>query len=784
MTNNQWRDRLSVLQQRVNELPQTPEQSQWLREAFENLHDSLQGIETAHRVASIKIKRLADLEYSHAQLQTEVQEHQQTDTALVKNVLDSLEVGILILDANFRIVWINQALERFWGLPRKDILGRDQRELIREQLQQIFAEPEAVAARMLGTYDYNSYVDNFEYHIIPGDRRSERWLEFRSQSISSGVYAGGHIGYYTDITGRKKTKEALRNNQLLVQRIADTMPQLLYIYDLIAEYSIYMNRQIFQILGSASESPPELEAEFFLKRLHPDDLPLFQLLPQRFAQVRDGEVIEQEFRLQHSDGSWRWLCSQNVVFTRTPDGMPEQIISTAQDITEHKFIEGALWESEGRLYTIVNSISDGILLVDLQGKVRFVNPAAARLFGKEPEDLLDHDFGEPIVVSETAELGINHPERGLVIGEMRVAETSWQGELVYVVALRDVTERRQAAIALRESEELFRQLADNIEDIFWLFSLDNEQLLYVSPAYERIMGYSYKNLPAAPYKWIEAVYPEDRAAVIADFERQRQGESITKEYRIMRPNREIRWIYERTFPIYNEQGQVYRLAGIAEDVTARKLSDEQIRTSLKEKEVLLKEIHHRVKNNLQIIASLLRLQANRVEDPQAQAVLQECRNRVESMALVHENLYRSGDFSRINFTEYVRNLAGNLFQIYNVKSGAIAFKVTVEHDIFISLAQAVPCGLIINELVTNALKHGFRQQGEGEVFVKLEASIDNQLILTVGNSGDILPSDFDLQTSQSMGFKLVMTLVKQLKGKIELDRNGETIFKITFTASG
>ncbi|NEP55548.1 MAG: PAS domain S-box protein [Symploca sp. SIO2G7] len=779
MTNNKWRDRLNVLQQKVNELPQTPEQSQWLREAFEELQNGLQGMEIARQAASISIEQLAQLECSHTQRQTEVQEYQPTEVTLVKNVLDSLEVGILILDANFQIVWINQALERFWGLPREDILGKDKRELIRKQLQQIFADSEAVAARMLATYDHNNYVDNFEYHIIPGDTRSERWLEFRSQSVASEVF----IEYYTDITGRKKTKEALHSSQLLVQRIADTMPQLLYIYDLIAEHSIYMNRQIFQMLGFASESPQELETEFFLERLHPDDLPLFQSLPQRFAQVRDGEVIEQEFRLQHSDGSWRWLCSRNVVFTRTLDGTPEQIISTAQDITEHKFIEGALWESEGRLYTIVNSISDGILLVDLEGKVRFANPAVARLFGKEPEDLLDHDFGEPIVVSETAELVINHPERGLVIGEMSVAETCWQGELVYVVALRDVTERRQAAIALRESEELFRQLADNIEDIFWLFSLDNEQLLYVSPAYERIMGYSCQSLPAVPYRWIEAVYPEDRAAVLADFDRQRQGESITKEYRIMRPDREIRWIYERTFPIYNEQGQVYRLAGIAEDVTARKLSDEQIRTSLREKEVLLKEIHHRVKNNLQIIASLLRLQANRVEDPQAQAVLQECRNRVESMALVHENLYRSGDFSRINFTEYVRNLAGNLFQIYNVKSGAIAFKVTVEHDIFISLAQAVPCGLIINELVTNALKHGFRQQGEGEVFVKLEASSQNQLILTVGNSGDILPRDFDLQTSQSMGFKLVMTLVKQLKGKIELERNGETIFKITFTAS-
>ncbi|NET55119.1 MAG: PAS domain-containing protein [Symploca sp. SIO2E6] len=655
-TTDDLRYRLSVLQQGVKELPQTPEQSQWLRQVFEELYTSLQGMERNQ-------KQLAsELEYSHAQLQTEVKEHQQMEVALVK--------------------------------------------------------------------------------------------------------------------------EALSRNQLMVQRIADTMPQLLYIYDLIAEYNIYMNRQIFQMLGFASSSPEQLGTEFFLERLHPDDLPLFQSLPQRFAQVSDGEVIEQEFRLQHSDASWRWFRSRNVVFTRTPDSMPEQIIGTAQDITEHKFIQSALWESEARLHTIVNSISDGILLVDLQGKVCFANPAVAKLFGKEPEDLLEHDFGEPIVVSETAELGINHPDRGLVIGEMRVKETSWQGTSVYVVALRDVTERLQAATALRESEERFRQLADNIEDIFWLFSLDSERLLYVSPAYERIMGYSCRKLSAALYKWIKTLHPEDRLIAIADFDRQRQGESTTKEYRIVRPDGGIRWIYERTFPIYNELGEVYRLAGIAEDVTERKLSEEKIRTSLKEKEVLLKEIHHRVKNNLQIIASLLRLQANRVQDSQAKTALQECRNRVESMALVHENLYHSGDLSRINFTEYVRNLTSNLFKIYNIKSGTIAFKVIVEHKIFINLAQAVPCGLIINELVTNALKHGFRQRRTGEVFVKLEASTNNQLILTVGNNGEPLPRDFDLYTVQSMGFKLVLTLVKQLKGKIELEKDEGTIFKITFIASG
>ncbi|NER51460.1 MAG: sensor histidine kinase, partial [Symploca sp. SIO1A3] len=141
--------------------------------------------------------------------------------------------------------------------------------------------------------------------------------------------------------------------------------------------------------------------------------------------------------------------------------------------------------------------------------------------------------------------------------------------------------------------------------------------------------------------------------------------------------------------------------------TQSQQTPEQLRTSLQEQEILVEEIHHRVKNNLQIVSSLLYLQANRSNDPQVHAILQESRNRVESMALVHESLSRSGELTKINFTEYVHNLATNLFSIYNVQPSNIALRISAPTDIFINLDKAIPCGLIINELITNALKHSF-----------------------------------------------------------------------------
>jgi len=231
----------------------------------------------------------------------------------------------------------------------------------------------------------------------------------------------------------------------------------------------------------------------------------------------------------------------------------------------------------------------------------------------------------------------------------------------------------------------------------------------------------------------------------------------------------------------DEDRQMILLA--MEDITERQQAQEQILTSLREKEVLLREIHHRVKNNLQIISSLLSLQSNRIADPQASEGFEDSQNRVRAMSLVHEILYQSDNFAKINFAEYAQNLVTNLFSSYTTHSNAIALKVDVQPDIVINTDKVVLCGLIMNELVTNALKHGFPEGRSGEILVTLSASPGDLLTLTVGNNGESLPADFNLQNLQSMGLNLVMTLIQQLKGTLELERSDKTIFKITFAAS-
>lgn len=212
---------------------------------------------------------------------------------------------------------------------------------------------------------------------------------------------------------------------------------------------------------------------------------------------------------------------------------------------------------------------------------------------------------------------------------------------------------------------------------------------------------------------------------------------------------------------------------------ARKQAEEQLKASLQEKEVLLKEIHHRVKNNLQIISSLLNLQADYLKDKKALDIFMNSQRRIESMALIHEKLYQSLDLARINLADYVQDLVSSLFAAYVVDSETIALDLDIE-SIYLSVDIAIPCGLIINELVLNSLKHAFTRGQLGEIYIKISLANNNQIILIIGDDGVGLPRDFEFETTESLGLQIVNTLTSQLAGRVELNRNNGVEFQFRF----
>jgi two-component sensor histidine kinase len=218
------------------------------------------------------------------------------------------------------------------------------------------------------------------------------------------------------------------------------------------------------------------------------------------------------------------------------------------------------------------------------------------------------------------------------------------------------------------------------------------------------------------------------------------------------------------------------------EILERKRAEEQIKMSLKEKEVLLQEIHHRVKNNMQVISSLLNLQSGYVQDQQILEILQDSQNRVRSMALIHEKLYRSENLAQIDFGEYVRDLTADLVRSSGAQSEKVALEVRVD-NVFLDIDTAVPCGLILNELVSNSLKHAFPKNLTGDLLVELRAGPEGMLQLNVVDNGIGFPQELDYHQLDSLGLQLVTSLVEQLDGTIALDPAEGTNFQIKFRRS-
>lgn len=208
-------------------------------------------------------------------------------------------------------------------------------------------------------------------------------------------------------------------------------------------------------------------------------------------------------------------------------------------------------------------------------------------------------------------------------------------------------------------------------------------------------------------------------------------------------------------------------------------AEEKLKASLKEKEMLLKEAHHRIKNNLQIIVSLLRLQSNPIKNKKVLNMFRISQNRIRAVALIHEELYRSNNMKEINLSDYVNKMVTHLVSAYRAGNGVIKLKLELK-NIFLDIDRAIPCGLVINELVSNSLKHGFPGGREGEIFIKMSRDKRKKYTIIVKDTGMGLPDGLDIHKSENLGLQLVMDLVEQLKGTLELERNGETTFKITF----
>jgi len=349
-------------------------------------------------------------------------------------------------------------------------------------------------------------------------------------------------------------------------------------------------------------------------------------------------------------------------------------------------------------------------------------------------------------------------------------------EVFLQATVRDVTERKNQERALWESDERFKSILENVVEMFFIAdgSLQPE---YLSPRCLDIYGYSSDEMIARPTLGMESIYPEDRAAVAKHAaEVMRSGARSVREYRILRKDGSVRWVRSASNPILGADGKLQRVYGTIMDIT----EFESLRSSLTEKEVLLKEIHHRVKNNLQIVISLMRLESRAFSEERVRAALKDLETRIRAMALVHEHLYHSSDLAKIGFKDYLKGLCEELFRTYRADGGRIRLEIDAE-AIALDIERAIPCGLVINELLTNAIKYAFPRNRKGTLRVAIRNASNKEIEIVVGDDGIGIPETLDIRTAKTLGLQLVTTLAEnQLKGRVELERAGGTRFTIRF----
>lgn len=290
----------------------------------------------------------------------------------------------------------------------------------------------------------------------------------------------------------------------------------------------------------------------------------------------------------------------------------------------------------------------------------------------------------------------------------------------------------------------------------------------------------------------QVFYPEERPCM-ADLLLENDWEGICKWYSTPPVSMEVaemvysatgffpqirdgKWLRMTAFPLLDSEGEVIGAVETLEDITPEVEYQEKIKSSLEEKEILLREVHHRVKNNLQIISSLISLQSNRLDDEETIHLFRKTINRIQSMALVHEKLYQSHDFARINLAEYIKDLVQNVLNSYEGSQERIILEMDCE-PVWININTAIPCALIINELVTNSVKHAFPHEGTGKIIIQLRQEGD-QITITCTDTGVGLPHDINLHETSTLGLKLVQALTQQLKGEIKILKGKGTSFKI------
>lgn len=747
------------------------------------------------------------------------------------SLFDTIDDFVVILDPEGKILEINKAIERKLGYSRTDLIGRSLQGLRGpDQVNPLTGFLKELLSCQIGTYPVTLFTAGGDPINVECQMRKGLW---NGEPVFFGISR--------DITERTQAEDMLKRRTAILEAVSyaadrflreplhgstwsDEIPSVI---EKLGKATGAGRVCIFQNhhRSGRSDSPRicvrmafEWTAPSFqprIDRLKGEDIPYKELFPEVFRKLSQGQpaflsVSELPFLTDECAVNNRNLSLINIPIMAEShwwgvltieQGTESHVwsrIETDALMTAGEILGAAIYHrTMVELYQnpVEHSLVGIFLLRD--DILEYVNPRFAEMFGYSRQELTGQPFINRLIDPADQELverhrlskvegreeSSNYTIRGIkkdgtrIVLEIYSKMVNYQGERGIIGTIMDITKRTRAESALHESEDMFRSLSQ-IAPV-GIFLLDHRgNFFFVNDQWCRIM-----DIPPGEtvgMSWLTAIHPDDRKTVKEEWQSfLARGDEITTEQRLLHRDGTTGWILVRAIARRNGVGLASGYIGTIVDITERKKYEETLKASLDEKSILIMEIHHRVKNNLQIISGLIRLQSRQITNQQALDALRECETRVITMALVHESLYQSGNLANIRAQRHITNLANTLL-MSDERDIKVNLEVDVD-DIPLDMNTAVPASLIINELVINSLKYAFRGRGSGTIRIGLHKMEDGCLELVVADDGVGIPPELDITRITSLGLKLVTRLVQdQLRGTLSLYSDNGTAFVMRF----
>ncbi|MBI1910516.1 MAG: PAS domain S-box protein [Deltaproteobacteria bacterium] len=719
-------------------------------------------------------------------------------TELLEKFFSAPHLHIALLDRNYNFICVNALYAKTSGYSSAFLKGKNHFELFPDKGN------EAIFRRVVDTGEaFSAFSKPFTYPEFP-----ERGITYWDWTVQPIKDASGQVVsllfILVNITESKKTEERLDNQFRFLQTLMDTIPSPIYYKDTDCRY-LGCNNAFEEIVLKKRE---EIEGKT-----------LFDFMPSKQAEElhrMDVELLKKggtqtfEMVIEFPDHAMHDMLFQKATYNNS-DGSLAGLVGMAIDISERKKTEKALMSERNKLINILEAMPDGVYISDDKYTVQYANPVIKKEFGALNDQKCYeyfHCLNVPCAWCRNEEVFSGKTVRtdaviqGKVYDIIETPLKNPDGSISKIDILRDITEKKRmeeellrhrdhleelvrtrtleltktneklkkeisernvAEKALKDSEEKYHNLIEFANDAIILADAETGIIIDVNRKATQLLGMAREKMIGLHQSQLHPAEESEYYKKV--FKNHIKLKELTKSNLFVSTKDGRRVPVDISASLTEINGRMV-FQGIFHDITERLNSEEQIKKSLKEKEALLSEIHHRVKNNLQIISSLLRIQSRYIKDSRDREIFNESENRIKSMAVIHEELYRSKDFSEIDISDYISHLMENLFHSYGVDTAIIKLKLDIE-PVNLSLDTAIPCGLIINELVSNALKYAFPDNKKGEVAISLKKS-DGGIRLEVTDNGIGMPDGFDIAKAETLGLQLVNSLLSQLHGYMDI----------------